>query len=670
MSFPLDYTERVYAGVLGKIIGVYLGRPFEGWSYDRLTERFGEITEYVHDQLGVPLIVADDDISGTFTFLRALEDYDCNPALTAGQIGQTWLNYIIEERTILWWGGLGVSSEHTAYLRLKRGIPAPESGSIARNGQVVAEQIGAQIFIDGWGLINPGDPERAADFARRAGSVSHDGEAIYGAQIVAALVAGAFTESNIDKLLDTAVSLIPRDSVIFQLIADIREWKTVDRDWRKTRVRIDEKYGYAKFGGGCHMVPNHALITLALVYGDGKFGESLKIVNTSGWDTDCNSGNVGCILGVLGGLAGLKDAGDWRGPVADKLYLPTADGGRGITDAVQETLHIANMGLRLHGLEPISPKGGARFSFFLPGSVQGFTRQSGLLRITNPGGAGLLLKGAGRVSTPAFVQTDAKQPGYGLVTSPSIYPGQTLRAKFGAGSTPVTGQLFVTTAADGNKPIDGPIFSIGEGKDKTVEWTIPDTDGVAITTIGLQIDTHGGAVTMEWLTWDGTPTADLTKGKDAKAAWVHSFTRFEQRGENGVHAIQNAGRGMAITGTREWENYALTGKISAHMASSAGLAVRVQGLKRYYALLLTAQNEALLVKRLDGEAVLARTPFAFAFDREYDVRVNVHGTRITASVDGKELFDVVDATRPLLSGAVAIVVEEGNAVAREVRVTP
>lgn len=33
-SLSHDYIERTYAGVLGKIIGVYLGRPFEGWSYD------------------------------------------------------------------------------------------------------------------------------------------------------------------------------------------------------------------------------------------------------------------------------------------------------------------------------------------------------------------------------------------------------------------------------------------------------------------------------------------------------------------------------------------------------------------------------------------------------------------------------------------------------------
>ena len=75
MSLPTDYAERVYAGVLGKIIGVYLGRPFEGWTYERIREQLGDINYYVHEKLDVPLIVTDDDISGTFTFVRALEDY-------------------------------------------------------------------------------------------------------------------------------------------------------------------------------------------------------------------------------------------------------------------------------------------------------------------------------------------------------------------------------------------------------------------------------------------------------------------------------------------------------------------------------------------------------------------------------------------------------------------
>jgi hypothetical protein len=61
----------------------------------------------------------------------------------------------------------------------------------------VAEQIGAQIFIDGWALVAPGDPELAADLARRAASVSHDGAAIHGAQLLAAMEAAAFVESDL-----------------------------------------------------------------------------------------------------------------------------------------------------------------------------------------------------------------------------------------------------------------------------------------------------------------------------------------------------------------------------------------------------------------------------------------------------------------------------------------
>src|ERR671939_1513980 len=218
MQIPNDYEERVYAGVLGKIIVVYLGRPFEGWSYERIMAELGAIAYYVHEKRNVPLIVTDDDISGTFTFLRALPDYGNSRDLTPEQIGRTWLNYIVDGRTTLWWGGLGNSTEHTAYLRLKDGIPAPRSGSSALNGKVVAEQIGAQIFIDGWAMVAPGDPELATDLAHRTASVSHDSEAIYGAQVVAAMEAQAFVEPDINKLIDTAVALIPKDSLIRRMI--------------------------------------------------------------------------------------------------------------------------------------------------------------------------------------------------------------------------------------------------------------------------------------------------------------------------------------------------------------------------------------------------------------------------------------------------------------------
>ncbi|MDG2071942.1 MAG: ADP-ribosylglycohydrolase family protein, partial [Pseudomonadales bacterium] len=302
MVVPADYAERVYAGVLGKTIGVYLGRPFEGWDYDMIQKRLGDVEYYVHDKLNVPLIVTDDDISGTFTFIRALDDFNSDVSIGAKEIGHSWLNYIIEKRSILWWGGMGNSTEHTAFLRLKHGIDAPESGSEALNGKVVAEQIGAQIFIDGWAMVSPGDADQAADLARKAASVSHDGEAVYGAIVLAVMEAMAFVESDMDRLIDTALKYIPTDCIIAALIADVRKWHAAESDWRATRETLAGTYGYDKFGGNCHMVPNHALIIHSLLHGEDDFSETMKIINTCGWDTDCNSGNVGCLMGIKNGL--------------------------------------------------------------------------------------------------------------------------------------------------------------------------------------------------------------------------------------------------------------------------------------------------------------------------------------------------------------------------------
>src|SRR5438552_12400146 len=346
---------------------------------------------------------------------------------------------------------MGNSTEHTAFLRLKQGIDAPESGSIGLNGKTVAEQIGAQIFIDGWAMVAPGDPELAADLARRAASVSHDGEAVYGAQVIAAMEAQAFVERDLNRLLDTAVGLIPRDSVIARLIADLREWRATDNDWHKTRERVAGRYGYDQFIGNCHMVPNHAVIIMALLYGEDDFQRALMIANTAGWDTDCNSGNVGCLMGIKNGLAGIEAGPDWRGPVADRMYLPTADGGRAITDAVRETYEVVSIGRALAGQPASLPKGGARYHFDLPGAVQGFQPEEspetrGTASVENVAGHSesgsyalairyhALAPGrAARVATATFTPPEARKlGGYSLIACPTLYPGQTVRARLSA----------------------------------------------------------------------------------------------------------------------------------------------------------------------------------------------------------------------------------------------
>ena len=195
------YAEKVYAGVLGKMIGVFYGRPIEGWPYEKIRERFGMVDHFVAEDLGMPLHVADDDLSGTFTFYNAFEDYSLS-TLGCEEFGKTWLNYLIEDKTVFWWGGLGRSTEHTAYLRLKSGIKAPKSGSMELNGRAAAEQIGAQIFIDAIPLTFAGDIEKARKYTEMQAKVSHDGVAVESACFWAGMEAAAFRERNLDALLE------------------------------------------------------------------------------------------------------------------------------------------------------------------------------------------------------------------------------------------------------------------------------------------------------------------------------------------------------------------------------------------------------------------------------------------------------------------------------------
>ncbi len=698
MSIPNNYEERVYAGVLGKIIGVYMGRPFEGWTYERIMERLGEINYYVHDELDKPLIAIDDDISGTFTFLRAMPDYGNTPDLTPAQIGQTWLNYLIEERTILWWGGMGNSTEHTAYLRLKSGLEAPESGSMARNGRVVAEQIGAQIFIDGWAMISPGDPERAADLARRAASVSHDGEAIHGAQVVAAMEAQAFVESDIDALLDAGTSLIPKDSLIYRLIADLREWRDIYDDWRESFYRIVANYGYDKYGGNCHMVPNHALIILALLYCDDSFSRALRIVNTAGWDTDCNSGNVGCLMGIKNGLQGLDAGPDYRGPVADRMYLPTADSGRAVTDALHEAYSIVQIARDLYDEPAPLPKGGARFHFDLPGAVQGFVmddsvESKGTTRIENvrkhsaQGERSLAIRYHGltrgrcaramRETYPILSQSAS----YRMVASPTLYPGQELRARLSADKgnpSPIDARFFVKIYGQDDDliRIHGPKTTLQAGDAQEMAWTVDVPTGCPIAWVGLELASEtrtDGVVYLDWLDWSGVPSTTFDPPEHDGTRWVEAWAQacsdVQTQREHTYRLIQNEGTGMLLQGTREWHNYTVSARLTPHLAESCGIATYVQGLRRYYALKLTRNGKVQLVRELDGTHVLAEEDYAWKLYDTYELQLEIAGNLLTGRVNGERVLQA-EETKTLDGGGIALFIEEGRLGCDEVRIQP
>jgi ADP-ribosylglycohydrolase len=711
---PHDYAERVYAGVLGKLIGVYLGRPFEGWTYERIMEELGPIDYYVNERRDVKLrshhlVVTDDDVSGTFVFPRALADNGYPQRLSAEQIGQAWLNYIVEERSVLWWGGIGNSTEHTAYLRLKSGIAAPRSGSIALNGKTVAEQIGAQIFIDGWAMVSPGNPEQAVYLAEQAGSVSHDGESVHAAKLLAAMEAQAFVEEDVQKLLQVGLGFVPQDSLIRRVVEDVRNWHGGDNEgsWEKSRALIAARYGYDKFAGNCHVIPNHALIILAMLYGQDSFQETMRIANTAGWDTDCNAGNVGCLFGIRKGLAGLDAGPDYRTPVADRMYISSADGGGAITDAVIEAQSLVASGHALADQpQPARPKHGARFSFAMPGSLQGFRAETGSRarlhppRLENVAGHSRLGERSlaisfrrmapgrvARVASPTFFDQEVfTMPTYQLTASPTLYPGQVVESRIEAGadnSGSVAARLYcsVYTESDGLAQIYGGRQLLLPHGEAVMRWRIPDTGGYPIYEIGVEIASHDpagtdGTVYLDYLTWDGAPDVTLRRPDEQSTmwrhAWVNNVSQFVTRWE-GLRVSNGEGLGFIAQGTRDWKDYDVSSEITPLLAEAWGLAARVQGRERYYALMFDHHDggRIRLVKRQHREATLASRPFAWTPDRRYAVKLTMKNQNILAYVDDEVVFELRDETDPTMAGGgVALVVDTGSIASESVRVAP
>ncbi|KAF2251461.1 ADP-ribosylglycohydrolase [Trematosphaeria pertusa] len=707
-SLPPDYLNKIYAGVLGKLIGVYLGRPFENWTYHEILEKLGPVHYYVHEQLDLPLVVIDDDVSGTFAFVRALDEHGAKPNLTSEEV---WLNQVIEKKTIFWWGGHGISTEHTAFNNLKKGIRPPASGSIAANGKTIAEQIGAQIFIDGWALVSPGNPAFAARLAEAAARVSHDGVAVHAAVLWAAMEAEAFKSKDVNHLLNTGLSSIPSDSPLRGLISDIRSWVEEDGNWEKTRQRIEDNYGYDKYTGICHMIPNHGIMIMALLYGAHDFSTAMHIINTSGWDTDCNSGNIGCLLAIMHGLAAFEnDKGlDWRGPLADRALISSADGGYSINDAVRLTYSLANLALKLAGEEPLNPpKGGAQWHFSLPGSVQGFQTTSPPETITiaqslanGVPALGIHIHSPLPSSTPIEVLTQTFTPlgvlqvsrDYEMMACPLIYPGQLLTATLSADAQN-TGPASITICVKAYDYTDELIMLeslelvLVPGKLDSLTWTAPkEAENRPIQAVGIAV--RGSSAPLEGTVWlrslkcEGTPKMTLKrpeKGSGSARFWQRAFVSSVHKAHTSMgpsfYLAQGHSEGVFVTGTREWSDYSINvSSFCMHLGSSSGIIVRYQSLNRWHAVQFRKDDGkgyvAIVKARDERREELARAEFDWALDVKYTVTVALLGNAMSAVVgdrDGRKGVEVQASDFEYEGGGAGFVVSEGCVSADSIQV--
>jgi len=318
--------DRIYGGWLGRAAGCALGKPVEGWTRQQIEaylEFCGEsdITgffPYRDDQpdtlprkMGksclpscrenIQYMQRDDDTDYTVIGLHVLNRV--GPDFRTGDVADVWLQKLPFHCTY--------TAERVAYKNIVAGLVPPET---AYNRNPYRQWIGAQIRADAFGYVCPGQPEKAAGLAWRDACLSHVKNGIYGEMWVAAAIAAAFVERDVEKVIDIATSEIPAGSRFAAMVKDMKQWRRECPDWKTCWQRIKEKYGHLH---PVHTINNAALVILGLLYGERDFGRTIGIAVQSGWDTDCNGATAGSILGVMLGAEALP--GEWVKPFNDTL---------------------------------------------------------------------------------------------------------------------------------------------------------------------------------------------------------------------------------------------------------------------------------------------------------------------------------------------------------------
>ena len=317
--------DRIHGAWLGRAAGCSLGKPVEGWPRKRIDDYLEStgalpLDDYIPYTEGaisprlksstrdnIEFMARDDDMDYPILGLLALEQHGAD--LTSRNMANTWLGRMPFQ--------LLYTAENVAYRNFVNRLWPPDS-AVWRNP--FREWIGAQIRADIFGYVTPGWPEKAAELAYRDASISHVKNGIYGEMFVAAMLAAAFVESDIEQVVQIGLSEIPRNCRLAEAVHDTLAWCREFADWEQVWDRIHGKYGHYS---GVHTINNAALVVMGLFFGANDYERGIVITVRGGWDTDCTGATVGSILGAKFGAGALPEK--WVGVLNDRLMSCVRD---------------------------------------------------------------------------------------------------------------------------------------------------------------------------------------------------------------------------------------------------------------------------------------------------------------------------------------------------------
>ncbi len=329
-----DYLDKVKGCFAGKAAIGTMGAPYEGVKMRMELKYRPEMTDAA---------LPNDDLDLQVLWLDVVQKYGAD--FTSRQLLQRFCEYC------------DYSPGEYAVMRKNYlcGIYPPYSGSYRND--FYREGMGCPIRSEIWACLAPGEPKLAAEYASRDGVLDHEGESVYAEMFFAAAEAEAFFESDMERLIEVGLSVIPSDCKFAGLVKYVCELCETYSDMETIHAWILDRYGHPD----CTNLFQNMGVTLAALLLCG--GDPIKTGMTAlncGFDTDCTCASAGAMLGIiLGGesfseLTGLYDL---------KYVLSVRSEGHGDrTDVLAE--QIASLGTALpHNKTEIENAPDAKYEF-------------------------------------------------------------------------------------------------------------------------------------------------------------------------------------------------------------------------------------------------------------------------------------------------------------------
>ncbi len=312
------YYDKLRGMWLGQVLGNYAGRPTEGIYCIRGGNPAEDIDweSFIHTTPWG----ADDDTCFEYMYMNLLSDFE-DP--TDAQIKSCWETHVPLP-------SFYIANRQARWL-MADGLTPPATGSMSRNMHWYA--IDSQITTEALGAAAPGLRQRAAELAGRFGSVTNDGYAVHAAQFYAAMYAAAAFESDVQTIVAKGLEALPQTSRTYQAVRDVRDWYADDLadgdgelSWRATQGKLYDKYvdpvgSKGRYRGWIESTVNAGLTTLAILYGEGRFKDTVRIGVLAGFDCDCNPATAGGLIGLVAGYSGLP--ADLTSQAAEAYHVST-----------------------------------------------------------------------------------------------------------------------------------------------------------------------------------------------------------------------------------------------------------------------------------------------------------------------------------------------------------